>query len=274
MKRFLMVLSLCVLLPVTASSQTKYRVTIGDPVEADSGVSKERREHLRKMVHAAYQKRFDAAGVRGMQITEKGLDLQLEIPRKWKRPFIESLVHAPGRLEVRGDTPMGLDWVQQASQLPEGVEIRGESTPYLWSANRSLLDRVAQQFSDENLMIVVARDRDGWRTHTAGITLGNVTHLAESKWDRSVHGGYFVKMRFQTTMVDRLATTGFLDVKNWLVILDGEVLGQISTASLATGSIELSAPALMSSQQQRFWVSQVAGRLAAPLPIPVAIVPE
>lgn len=274
MKRFLMVLSLCVFLPVSAWSQTNFVVTIGDPVEASSGVSKERKEHLRKMVHAVYQKRFDAAGVRGMQITEKGSDLHLSIPRKWKKPFIESLVYAPGRLEVRADTPLGHDWVRLASGLPEGVEIRGENTPYLWSADRSLLDRVAERYTDEDQMVVVARARDGWRTHTAGLTLGNVSHLAESKWDRSVNGGYFVRMRFQNTMVDRLATTGFLDVKNWLVILDGEVLGQISTASLATGSIELSAPALMSSEQQRFWVSQVAGRLAAPLPIPVAIVPE
>jgi len=272
--KFFLILCVTLFLPVSGWAQTNLTITVGDPREAAAGISMERRAHLNTMVLAVYQKRLEAAGMRGSQIKHQGANLHLSIPRKWERAFIDAIVHAPGRLEIRALAPMDVDWVQGASRLPEGLEIRGSNEPYLWSASRSLLDRIASESSNESVQVVVSGDEGGWRTYTGSTVLGVEGDIVQSRRDRSPNGGYFVSIRFRSTMVDRLATPGFLDVKTWLVILDGEVLGLVSSASLATGTIEISAPSSLSVERQRLWVNQVAGRLAAPLPIPVAILPE
>lgn len=273
MRLLLLALSF-LLISTEISAQTNLRLVVSDPSEVSEGKSPKRQAHLNQMVLEALQKRTEAAGMRGTQVTNAGSDLKISVPKKWKRSFIDPIVLAPGRLEVRALSPMAVDWVQKASQLPVGVELRGAAEPFLWSADRRILDQVAEKFSTPTEMVVVAKHPEGWRTYSGTQVLGREADIDVAKADRSPNGGAFISIRFRTSMVDRLATPAFLDVKTWLVILDGEVLGLVSSTALATGSIELSAPVSLPSDGQRQWVSQVAGRLAAPLPIPVAILPE
>ena len=185
---------------------------------------------------------------------------------------------APGKVEVRRTTPSKPDWLGFARELPEGIEIRGDLPPYLWSAKRGTLSQFLARVSLPDGALLVFPDDNGFRSVSLGATVATERQIKGVKARQSSTGGSFVSVDFETAVGASLAAAHVSEVEPVAIVLDGELVAFVPAKSFLEHSpIRLSVPdgAVPNNRAQRdLWVRQVAGRLAAPLPIAIAVLKE
>lgn len=261
---------------------SNYRLVVGDPLKTSDGVSQRRAVKLAEMTQERIKARLRAAEVKSHEVVlNKDGTLRVMIHRNFPAGWYAALMLSPGKFAIQPRTRGGINWVMLATEIPQGVEIRSdkadETKTYLWAAKRDTLSQTMKRFHFKNFSAVLGPDDidGGWRTYTVGKSVLTQENVKEASRQMSSTGVTFVRLQLTSDTPDRLAAATTSDVQQWVVVLDGEVLGLVQSAVLNTGKLQLSAPTRATSRdEQRSWALQVVGRLAAPLPIKVAIVQE
>lgn len=270
-------------IPLTASAEAfVFNIVVGDPVDATKGTSVLRHTKFAEQARERIAKRLKAGEVKSYEVIltpERTVKAKITLSRSaaWYR----SLILSPGNFEVRPRQRGQINWVPLAKEIPEGIQIKSDPADhlktYLWSPSYSKLSKATSRFHLDPYSVVMGPDDidGGWRTYTVGRPVITHREIQSAKREMSGTGITFVSIALKSTTLDRLAQVESSKVEQWVVVLDGEVLGYVQSAGLAKGKIQLTAPSRATTgEEQKSWASQVVGRLAAPLPIPVALLKE
>ena len=228
------------------------------------------------------RKRLRAAEVKSHESSlSKDATINVDIHRHFSYAWYRTLMLSPGRFSIRPRIRGGINWLDLAKELPKGVEIHSDkqnaTRTFLWSSSHKQLSETMKRFHFKNVEAVIGPDGTdgGWRTYTVGPSTLTESDVERAKREVSSSGVNYVRIQLRSSSADRLAAAGNSNVEQWLVVLDEEVLGPVQNAVLSTGRLQLTAPKRASSRrEQKSWALQVVGRLAAPLPITVAVVQE
>lgn len=263
-----------------------------DNTESGSGTfEREKSLELTQLVARSVRKRLKAAGIKDFSVkSSKSFIIQVRVRGSMTRSLIAGIVVPRGRFELRPVEPSGSRWVRALAHLPPGVELRQKegsidaSEAYLWSANANTL-RTAIHFLQTNPLkgirpaqgalkfAVYPDDRGGWRTLTLSEPIATHKDIASAAIDQGHSGESYVRLLFHNQLSDALDANGALsgDANLWAVLLDGEVVSVLSGRAHNLGnSLSIMAPdQLRTPQARQSWARQVAGRLAAYIPVPV-----
>lgn len=282
MRRLLSALVLVALsslaIPALASGRIIYHLVLDPPKEV-MHASGDARTSFAQMAIDRLQKRFKAASVREVEFRAVSPSM-LTVETGWdhERPWMEALLTAPGKLEVRRTTPDKPDWLGLARHLPAGVELRGDQPPYVWAAKRSTLRSFLGHISLPDTHLTVFPEDGGFRSVSLGEVVATERQLKASEARRSSTGAPFVHMEFDPAVGASLAAAHVSDVEKVAIVLDGELVGFVpAKAFQERAQVRLSVPpgAVADDRTERdLWIRQVAGRLAAPLPITIAVLKE
>jgi len=266
--------------PALAKGRNTYRLVIGS-AKSHEPLSPAARKKFAKLVATRLEKRLHAAGVKDFNVSVvDGHTLSVEAAGAWDRSWMRAVLTAPGKLELRPLSPHQPNWLELAGQMPKGVEIRGgQSSPtHVWSASRKTLEKFLARvaFSHGELAVYPANG-GGWRSLSLGPPVATRESLTSARAETTSRGTTFVALAFASSVSARLAAASTSEVKQSAVVLDGEVVAVVDDRGLADHRIQLTAPrgAVGSGRdEQKAWAFQIAGRLAAPLPIPIAVLEE
>ncbi len=260
-------------LEVVISQRVDESVGVSQNAKTQQKVLEETRDRLEKRLDAAQVKHSE------LELTREGT-IDVRIRPKHPTGWYTSLIVSPGMLTIRELRPGAIAWPQLTSILGKSIEIRGErgadEYTYLWSPTRKPLEEVVSRVHLPGLQVVLAPVKEGgWRTYTAAIRLADQDEIVEVKRQVSPVGAPYITLVFAKALANRLAAPPRSNVKRWGVILDGEVLGLAQTSALRTRRIELTAPDPAGTRDaQKAWAAQVTGRLAATIPLPIAVLEE
>ncbi len=261
-----------------AGGRTVFRIALEPPkriLKADG----EARKMFARMTAERLEKRLTAAHVKEFELdVVDSTTLKFETGGDHDPAWLEALLTSPGTVgfhTVLEDEP---DWLTLARTMPDGLEIRGTKTPYVWSASRSRLSRWLERITLADAAVSVFPEDGGFRTITLGDAIGSRRDVESTRVGRSNTGVPFVEMELQGRVAARLAEGTRSAVQNVAVVLDGEVIGFVRAKTLKSQNrIRLPVPegaVADSRKERRAWVYQVAGRLAVPLPISIAVLKE
>lgn len=261
-----------------AKDPIKWTLTLGDPLRDSNGASQARRVKLSEEARDRLEMRLRAAQADDAVV--KSLpsgDVSVEFRAKQELAWYKALLLSPGHVEFRPIYTYGFNWMSVANELPASVELRGENPQpdYIWSSERTALESALRRITSSNFGFAVGPATKGWRSYTMGKSIGSSDEVRHVKVRKSSGGMAYVTFSVTSTLVDRLAASELSEVKEWAILLDGEVIDVVSRQTLATGKLELTAPRrLMTREDSGTWACQVAGRMAAPMPIPIAVFQE
>lgn len=271
---------LLLLLPITAAATGRlvYRVGLEPPAEI---LSKEGPARL-AFAEAAAQRlkqRLAAAGVKDAELRVASPSTVLvETGWEHERAWMEALLTSPGQLELRlamADRP---NWLELAAQIPAGIELRGERAPYLWAPSRSTLQGFLGRVQQPGVYLTVFPDEGGFRSVSLGDVLATHKQIRSAHARRSPTGASFVAVDFENAVGASLAAAHVPEVELIALVLDGELIAFVpARAFFERTSVRISVPegAVPDDRTQRdLWIRQVAGRLAAPLPVAIAVLKE
>lgn len=263
----------------SANGRVVYRLAIKPPplVAAADG---EARLAFARVAEERIRARLEAAGVKEHLLkVQDATTLTLETGYNHERPWMVALLTARGHLEVRPVVEGKPDWLQLARTVPAGIELRGDNPPYLWAASRRRLQTWLKRISLADAVVKVFPDEGGgYRSISLGKEYGTHRDIADVTVHQSTTGAPFVSLEFDPAVGARLAASGASDVQRVAIVLDGDVIGFARAKSLMSQTpVRISVPSGAVSDDRKarhLWVRQVAGRLAAPLPIPIAVLQE
>ncbi|TXD37237.1 hypothetical protein FRC98_10935 [Lujinxingia vulgaris] len=202
--------------------------------------------------------------------------IQVVAPGAASAQVVRGALLAPGKLEIRPVSESSPHWIELASQLPEGIEVRqnpGQVSPdrvHLWSADFATLHRFTRRLALGDTRVEVFPARDGWRTLDVGEVLATEEDLTTSELRSSPGGIPFVQIELGSDSAEKIrSATSSANSAPLAVLLDGEVVSLIRR----TGGQALELPCpdhLRSHLSRQAWAAQVAGRLATPIPLTIA----
>lgn len=272
---------LTVVLPTLAlaADGVKWTLTLGDPLRDTMGPSSERRQKMAELAATRLERRLKVAQVNDAVVKRLASgDLTVAFKARQPEEWYRGLLLSPGTVEIRPVLADGFNWMQLAAELPPAVELRGlnPQPDYIWSADRTTLESVVRRTAAPAMVFSVGPAEVGWRSYalgTANVLKGE--ELRDARVSRSGAGNSYVSLGVATTVADRLAAAELSEVKEWAVVLDGEVVSLVSKDALLTGKLELTAPVRLTNREDSAaWARQVAGRMAAPIPVPIAVLQE
>lgn len=277
--RFLVLLLIvAVAIPAAAAGRRTWRLGLRPPAEvlAKDG---EARKVYADLAAERLRKRLTAAGIKEFVISiEDASTLRLETGVDADEAWMEALIASPGRAELRPVLANQPDWLELASQMPAGIEIRGGEETWVWSAKRWPLQDWLRRLALPDVAVKVFPSDAGYRSYTLGEPLASERDVRGVEVRQSAAGEAFATVTFDPAIAARLAGSSLSGVEQCGLVLDGEVIGFVPTETLKTENrVRLSAPQGAVPDQRRYreaWVQQVAGRLAAPLPVPIAVLKE
>ncbi len=272
---FAVALLLSVSLPAFAG-ETNYRLEFDQPKDASTPKVA---EEMAKIISKRLEERFKAAGVKDFKVRPQVRTVSVTVGGTTDAAWLNGLATAPGSLEIR---PIleggGPDWRELTDVLAPGVEIRGESARgYLWASTRAPLDRaVARLAMAEEMKIAVAPDVIGWRTVVVGEVLATESDISAATMSLAPTGAYNVSLAFEPSTRARLAAPSSTGLQTWAVILDGEVVSLVPRPGGDARILGIAAPNRLGSDLdgQAYWASSIVGRLAARMPVRLALFKE
>jgi hypothetical protein len=237
-----------------------------------SGLATATHRPFTERVAKALRERLSIAGVKAFQIKVSGTStLLVETGRKVDRQWLHGLLTRRGLVEFRPLQDDALDWVSLAGELPDGVELRrsGLGGDHLWSEDSAALVSFVERIALPNHRLVVSAERIGFRALLLGPPhpIGSI----EEARVRSGRGSYVEVCFAQSTADMNLARKVKTKVEDWVVILDGEFVGRVAPAEKPC-AVFINPPASLQRSQSRRWARQVAARIAAPVPVPLAVI--
>jgi hypothetical protein len=259
---------------------------IGDELKSEMTrqVTKLAADRLRDRLKAAEIKRFSVT-------SDEPRTIVVRARGGVSRELLAGIVAPAGRFELRPVLSVGEGWVKAMRELPGGVKLRQEEgsvdpdDAYLWSADRAKLHatatRAAQRYLereslDENAIEVATYPAaGGWRTLALGSAVATQADVAHAAIRQGKTGETYVRLLFKRELSGHgLSNAGaehsILGAsRTWAIVLDGEVVSVMDRAANSLGnSLSVMAPEhLRTRDARRIWAQQVAGRLAAYMPI-------
>jgi hypothetical protein len=189
--------------------------------------------------------------------------------------LLAGIVVPPGRFELRPSEPVGARWTQLSATLPEGVEIRQEKSSlaadhaYLWSRSRQTLQKVLAKTTFEGVDMYLYPQQGGWRTLALSAPVATHDDISNAAIRKGKTGDFFVQVNFDREIAaDHIAKN---ERRTWAVVLDSEIVSTFERLDPDFGaSLTMTVPDHLGDQKvRRMWAQQVAGRLAAYLPVPL-----
>lgn len=248
----------------------------------------EKAAELTQLTARSVRKRLKAAGIKDFSVTTpKAHEILVRVRGNASRAVLAGIVVPSGRLELRSVEEAGARWVRAAAHLPDGVELRQKegsldaAQAYLWSADAELL-RAALASLEANplhksVLIDGARKIElypahgGWRTLVLSAPIATQQDVASAAIHQGKTGEPYVQLLFQKDLSDALESdrTLSMNANSWAVLLDGEVVSVLSSRAHNLGaSLNIKPPEPLRTRQARQgWAQQVAGRLAAYIPV-------
>lgn len=261
-----------------AGGRTVYRIAL-DPPKKILNAEGEARTMFARMTGERLEKRLTAAQIKEYEVdVVDSTTLTVETGVERDPAWMKALLTSPGELSIHVRIHDKPDWMTLARTMPDGLEIRGSKSTYVWSASRGRLEKWIARIALSDATVRVFPEDNGFRTVTLGERVGTRADVRDVRVARSDTGVPFVEMTLQSRVAGRLAAEPRSEVQEVAVVLDGEVIGFVRTKTLKSQNrLRLPVPrgAVADSREARTaWVNQVAGRLAAPLPIPIAVIEE
>lgn len=257
--------------PATAgTSQNAQTTEAADSQEARARAL--RHAEITRITARSIEKRLTAAGVKQFTVQpQRHGTIHITAHTSIERDALTALVTAPGNLEIRPILQSGDDWTSIASALPRGIELHQDAEhfdpqyAYLWSAQHSTLSAFLRQLAVPSTLFTVYPTDGGWRSLSLGEPVSTQQNLARTTSKATPAGIPFITLEFHNAFPRERG-------RDLAFVLDGEVITIIRSANeRATARMELPTPAhLQSRDAQIAWAAQIAGRLAAHLPLTVA----
>ncbi len=278
--RKLLVVLLMTLFPVLAFAQgrTVYELGLKPPKLAESAQSKVAKEAFADLAAERLRRRLTAAGIKEFELSVTDpATLRLETGVEKSSAWMEALIASPGKFELLPLASEDPPWLELARTIPEGVEIRGMETPYVWSADRAKLTSWLRRIATGKLRVELFPEDGGFRTISLQEAVATESAVRSVKVE-STRGSKFVRVVLDPRLRAQLAARAESGVERFAMVLDGELIGFGSFKELESrGWLRLAPPPGAVSDSRELvddWVHQVAGRLAAPMPVPVAVLEE
>lgn len=275
--------TLALLDPVSAQSRDRrvsFQLIVDLEEDQEESVEHRRRLHQEVAREAAsrIEIRLDALGVKNHRVRLNNANaIDVMVYGSHSAEAIRSAVIPPGRLDVRHVNLDQSFWFDLADDLPDSVEIRQhpgsvESDEiFLYSRNSQDLITLIDRITMAGVDLRIYPHGAGWRTVQLGeVPLATEQGLRASELGRTPSAIPFVTTRFTPDAAQELRSASTeLGTRHIALVLDGELIGiQPFSHRQFSDTIILDCPDFLRSHDaRRRWAIQVAGRLAAPLPV-------
>ncbi len=223
------------------------------------------------------EKRLDAIGIKNHEVEfDGGRNLRVTAFGNHSEPIIKGAVIPSGRLEIRPVLVNDSPWADLSAALPDNIELRSESgifrtdRLYLFSFSSSQLWRALQEHSPDGEEFEIFPDGDGWRSLRLGPPAATDGDVQSVRLRRNPAGIPFVALSLSAQAAQEIRSSASSEqVRHLAIVLDGEVVGLHPYSERGfSETLTLDPPTHLSSVEARDnWAMQVAGRLAAPIPV-------
>lgn len=258
------------------SGTIKMRIDIPGPGELGPELQESTSKAIADRVVNRLNDRVDAAELKFSMVDRVGPStVEVGLEADVGRGLLRGLALAPGRMQLRVIRHIGVRWQRQSSKLPEGVEIRqGEELEkeraYLWSSDRETLRSYVNQISFDDVDVEMYATASGWRTYALGETVATHDSVVGTDIGHVETGAPYVSVD-----LDGPAQRSFQKASRQLggpfaMVLDREIVGLVDDSAMTDGVLHVGAPESVRGDRALLnWARQVAGRLAAPIPVKI-----
>ena len=262
--------------------RVNFRLVVENPDDGtEPEVRARRHQEVARMAAERIEKRLEVIGVGDYRVRVlPSNDLEVNVFGRHSAEAIRSAVIPPGRMEIRAVVVDETPWMDLEEMLPEGVEVRVEPGSfqtdrlYLYSPSAESLHRFLSRVSLGGVgEVMIYPHQEGWRTLNLGAVLATEQDLNRVELKRTPSAIPFVSTHLKTEVTQEIRAAAALEnARHLAVILDGEVVSLIRFSGRTFSSeMILEVPEFLRTTEARNgWALQVAGRLAAPLPITLA----
>ncbi|MBA2665377.1 MAG: hypothetical protein H0U74_24020 [Bradymonadaceae bacterium] len=267
-----------------SSNEVVLKLLIPRPEGANAEIRRLKHTEMARMASERIERRLSHAGVKDFRVeVEPHGILRVTAHSSMDSDTIAGIVIPRGQMELRPLVATGSDWTSIADAIPSDIELRQDidsldaQNAYLWSNRREVLESFVNRISLGEAQVFVYPDEGGWRSLTLGPSLANHNDLQQVHRKTTPSGVPFVLLELRDDVAHRMRQSLQISESSHLaVVLDGEIVATLRfSAERISSHLELSCPPhLRNSRAQNTWVTQVAGRLAAPIPIVLAELKE
>lgn len=265
---------------VESEEVVELRIDVPSAESDNPDVRRASRKKIAERVVDRIRKRLEAAQVKytNVHIVDGGTVI-VESDPDFDRRLLEALIFPTGEFALRPVIPNGRRWTDLTGEMPAGVELRAGEDPldsdsaYAWSRSRRTLQSFADEVSIPDGEVDVYPAEGGWRTVTLGESIVTDADITETEIRRVQTGSPFVSVSLSSGG-DMAPSSGPTESRErrLAAVVDGEVVALMKPNALAGQTLSISAPDHLSGAKASMrWARQVAGRLAATMP--VALVP-
>ena len=261
------------------SNRVDFTVTVA-PLDDDQSDSVRRVRRHREMAREAARRieiRLEAMDLKNSRVRlDDDHNIKITVYGSHSAQALKSAVIPAGRLEVRPVIDDASPWLDIADSLPEGVELRSPAGSFqsdrlfLYAASPGPLHDVLDRVALGSTQVEIYPHDDGWRTINLGPSVADQGDVTSVQLERTPSGIPFVSITFDADAAQ--TTRGQASTRqatHLAFVLDGEVVGLHRFSSRQfSDTLALDPPEHLRSRQARqHWSIQVAGRLAAPIPV-------
>lgn len=265
-------------------SLTVDRVNNADNSDEDPELRVRRQREINEEVIRRIETRLEAMGLHSHNVrTGDNRLIRVTVYGRHSEAAIKSAIIPPGRLEIRPVLVDGSPWLNVAAELPPEVDLIPEPGSFrtdrlfLFSHSARHLREAIATLGSEDTQFEVFPHEDGWRTLHLGSVAATERDISDVSISRNPSGIPFVSVTLSSNAAqDVRADAAAGQVRHLAIIVDGEVvaLHRFSDRRFSE-TLDIDPPRHLSSTTARNqWAMQVAGRLAAPLPIRLAEMQE
>ncbi|MGM0555187.1 MAG: hypothetical protein ACQEVA_02310 [Myxococcota bacterium] len=237
-------------------------------------ITTEAAERIRKRLRAAEIKHWDV-------VTSGRNQIRISVYSPFARGRLASILVPAGEMSIHPVLYVGDKWTEQLSRLPEGVELRQPDdsmraeAAFLWSRSRRTLNKAIAAVPLPGVEVNVYPYEGGWRTVAMGSSVATHRSIQSVSIEHGNSGDSYVRLNLDAAGAPE-ESTRYGSGSQWALVLDGEIVRSWhATGETLETTINLRPPRHLGSKDaQSFWSQQVAGRLAAHIPVPLVEVED
>lgn len=253
-----------------------------DTEEAEQGFAADTLAEITTEAAERIRQRMRAAEIKHWDVVTSGRNhIRVSVYGRYSRGRLASILVPTGDMSIRPVLSVGDEWTERIARVPDGVELRqpDESmradAAFLWSRSRRVLREVVQDVPLPGVDVDVYPYKGGWRTVALGTVVATHKSVRKASIERGGGGDAYVRLQLDATSAPERTNRHSVGSR-WALVLDGEVVRvwQEASDTLDT-AINLRPPSHLGSKEARLiWSQQVAGRLAAYIPVPLVEVED
>lgn len=235
------------------------------------------REELAKQIAERIRARFEAAQVKYARVDIEDGIITVKVGGDVTSRLAAGIAFPRGDAQLRPVVEVGGQWQERLADVPEAVELRqgdrllDRDDAYLWSPERAPLQSFVEDVSLPGAEAFVYVGGDGWRTMALGPPALTTSDIRESRIEFVQNGRPYVALELTQTGRQDLERRSETGDRRWALVIDGEIVTVLQHLKFTEGALLVSTPKHLSSDDASLrWARQVAGRLAAPIPVPLA----